>query len=209
MSIKVGALLEQFMLGAGVDDTRLSQATKVAKANISRLRNDPKANPTLATLKPLAAFFGVTVSQLLGEAPIGVMDEVAQVACRLPILAWHDIQNNLDGQYYGVSDWLSVEEKLTEHSFAVIMSDKTMVPIFPLGSLLIIESQIEYVDGMHVLLKGMDGGDPFLRQYLVDGNVRLLKSLKIGANWVEALNSEMQIIGAVIEIRYKMEGVKW
>lgn len=208
MSTKVGALLERFMQDAGVDDTRLSRATNVAKANISRLKKDPKANPTLATLKPLAAFFGLTVSQLLGEAPLTEVNEQAQVRCRIPVLVWSSINSFIEKQQCHTEDWLSMEEMLDENVFAAIVSDKTMSPIFPLGSILIIEPKADYSDGMYVLMQGVDGGEPFLRQYLVDGSARLLKSVKLGANWVEPISNEMNIIGAIKEIRYKMESME-
>ena len=208
MSTKVGVLLEQLMLDAGVDDTRLSQATKIAKANISRLKNDPKANPTLATLKPLAAFFGVTVSQLLGEAPLSGVKEQGQVRCRIPVLPWSSINAFLSEAHFTKADeWISMEDTMHAQAFGVIISDKTLSPIFPLGALLIIEPQQEYTDGMYVLIEGIDGGEPFLRQYLVDGKMRLLKSIKLGSNWGEPISNEMKIIGSVIEIRYRMEGL--
>lgn len=206
MATKVGALLEQLMFRLNVDDNKLSKATKVAKANISRLRNDPKANPTLATLKPLAEFFGVTVSQLLGEAPLSNNDVIEpQIAFRIPILEWNNIVGFVDGKRKKIDNWLSTEHGVTEHSFAVRVTDHTMVSLFPLDALLIIDKSTKYQDGMHVLVCSDDNSLPFLRQYLVDGNVRLLKSLKIGANWVEPLTEKIHILGAVIEVRYQME----
>ncbi len=205
MTTKVGDLLEQLMLGLNVDDTTLSKATKIAKANISRLRNDPRANPTLATLKPLAAFFGITVSQLLGEAPLldGELIE-PQVAFRLPILEWGDVLSFSNGKSTKFEEWLSTEHGVSEYAFALRITDHTMVALFPLNALLIMDKTTEYQDGMHVLVKMDDNPLPFLRQYLIDGNVRLLKSLKVGANWVEPLTSKMTILGSVIEVRYQM-----
>lgn len=205
MTTKVGTLLEQFMLGAKVDDATLSAETKVAKANISRLKNDPKANPTLATLKPLAAFFGVTVSQLLGEEPLTQVNEKGQVLSRLPILSWDDVQTNLTGHYFGVTDWLSVEYQVSEFAFALKVSDKTLIPIFPVGAILIIDKQTVYEDGMHVLVRNNEGDPPFLRQYLIDGNMKLLRSLKLGTHWSEPLSDSLTLIGAVLEVRFNRE----
>lgn len=205
MTTKVGALLEQFMLGAGIDDTRLSAATKVAKANISRLKNDPKANPTLATLKPLAAFFNVTVSQLLGEDPLTKEEHTGQVMYRLPILDWQEVSTNLDGKFFGISHWLSVDYSVSHSAFAVRVTDRTLIPIFPVGAVLIIDKQAVYEDGVHVLIQGNEGEVPFLRQYLIDGNIKLLKSLKAGTDWVEPLTKDISIIGAVVEVRLQMD----
>ena len=91
MRHQLGKRLQYLMMKLGIDETFLSTQTHVAKANISRLKNDPASNPTLATLKPLADFFGITVSQLLGEVPLE--DEAFQQGnhFRIPVIGFRHI----------------------------------------------------------------------------------------------------------------------
>lgn len=48
----------------------LSAQTGVSVSNISRLKNHPNSNPTVATLKPIADYFEVSIDQLLGFGSI-------------------------------------------------------------------------------------------------------------------------------------------
>lgn len=50
-----------------INDKDLSDSTGVPTANISRLKNNLTCNPTLGTLLPIAKYFGVTVSELIGD----------------------------------------------------------------------------------------------------------------------------------------------
>lgn len=206
MATQVGSLLEQLMAKAGVDETRLSKATKIAKANISRLKNDPKANPTLATLRPIAEFFGITVSQLVGESPIeSQILSSNKTVSRIPVIKWHSISQYITEKVAHSSNWLSTEHQLSEKAFAVQVQDKTMVALFPPHALLIIDKLEEYKDGMYILVKEHNMDEPFLKQLIIDGNVKLLKSLKIGINRIDNLLNQQTILGAVVEVRYHMQ----
>ena len=61
--------LERLMATRTINDIRLSQATGVPSTTIARLRTNSEANPTVSSLRPIARFFGVSISQLLGDAP--------------------------------------------------------------------------------------------------------------------------------------------
>lgn len=204
MTTKVAQAMAELMRLAEVDDNQLSKITKVAKANISRLRNDPKANPTLATLKPLAEFFGVTVSQLLGEAPLNVDQGHGQVAYRVPLLANDALLEARDDVAIKASQWLSTDYTVSEHAFAYKVLDTTLSPMFPYHSALIIDKKETYEDGSYLLVKSLASSKPFLRQYVIDGDSFWLKSVKLGPELVEPLNEGHQILGEVIEVRYQV-----
>lgn len=61
--------LERLMKQHNVSLKQLAQEVGVPAANISRLKNDSSSNPTLSTLIPIAKFFDVSVSELIGELP--------------------------------------------------------------------------------------------------------------------------------------------
>lgn len=203
MAHQVGERLKQLMARLGIDETRLATETKVAKANISRLRNDPHANPTLATLKPLADFFGISVSQLLGEAPLNTAGDGVVPNCRVPLLAWTQVSAFLEGKLAMHYQWVSTELEVTNNAFALKIVDKTMGPLFPVDAVVIIDRQPAYQEGMHVLICDAQLETPYLRQLIIEGNVRLLKSLKVGSHWVEAMNKAHTIVGTAIEVRYQ------
>ncbi len=209
MSHKAGLQLKKLMNEADIDDLRLSQLTGVAKSNISRLKNDPDSNPTLATLKPIADYFAITVSQLLGEVPIatqGAQDESGVIITQVPKIAWDEIQSFIRDKHQLLQlASISTDRVVSTDAFAVTVMDSTLMPIFPKGALLVVEPNQTPADGSHILMMTSAKAKPCLRQYLQDGETVLLKSLKAGTNWMEPLESQHQIIGVVLEVRYQLE----
>jgi len=59
--------LYRLMESRKVELKDISKATGIPKANISRLLNDKTSNPTLNTLIPLARYFDISVSDLIGD----------------------------------------------------------------------------------------------------------------------------------------------
>lgn len=62
--------LKLLLFRHGLTEAELAKKTGVSKANISRLINQNNCNPTLNTLAPLAQYFEISVSQLIGEIPV-------------------------------------------------------------------------------------------------------------------------------------------
>ncbi len=68
---RLSAILNHLMAESKIDGVQLSRRTGIPVTTINRLRkNDADNNPTLSTLVPLAHFFAITVSQLIGDEPI-------------------------------------------------------------------------------------------------------------------------------------------
>ena len=57
-----------------VDQATVARATKIPATTIARLRSRETINPTYATLRALSKFFGVSLSELVGERPIPGLD---------------------------------------------------------------------------------------------------------------------------------------
>lgn len=66
---KVAANLRQLIRARGISENQLSRHTDVAQPTIHRILAGHTADPRDGTLRPLAAWFGVTVEQLRTELP--------------------------------------------------------------------------------------------------------------------------------------------
>lgn len=53
---------------SGVSPSRAAQEAGLSKSIVTKWKNDPAAIPNSAVLEKLAAYFGVSISELLGEA---------------------------------------------------------------------------------------------------------------------------------------------
>ena len=85
---RLSAILNHLMAESRIDGVQLSRRTGVPVTTINRLRkNDVDNNPTLSTLVPLANFFVITVSQLIGDGP---EKSTVKFIARGPSTPWGD-----------------------------------------------------------------------------------------------------------------------
>ena len=70
----LGEQLASLMHKHHIDDAELSKATGIPASTISRMPLNSNANPTAASLRPIARFFNISISQLLGDEPLSKKD---------------------------------------------------------------------------------------------------------------------------------------
>ena len=83
----VSQVLLMLMNRAGLTDNELADRTGIPQPTISRIRNGDSRDPRDSTLRPLAQYFGLSVSQLRGDVPlpadrvkVAANNEVAEVS---------------------------------------------------------------------------------------------------------------------------------
>lgn len=83
----VSQILSSLMERAGLTDNELAERVGIPQPTISRIRNGDSRDPRDSTLRPLAQYFGLTVSQLRGDMPlpservkVSANDEVTEVS---------------------------------------------------------------------------------------------------------------------------------
>ena len=67
IGISLNRNLSILMKENGVSLSLLYRNTGIAIPTIKRLQNDPTTNPTIGTLLPIANFFGISITQLIGN----------------------------------------------------------------------------------------------------------------------------------------------
>ncbi|MDX2346677.1 MAG: helix-turn-helix domain-containing protein [Legionella sp.] len=123
----------------------LAKATGLPQPTLYQLYTGVTENPRKKTLIALADYFSVTVSQLLGEAPLPVyLPEKTKVQLELntaPLLTLDDLyhwpnQINLDHKKE-----IFLDNPSNHTTFAITMPDNSMEPLFPNGCLLIFDTE--------------------------------------------------------------------
>lgn len=83
----VSEILSGLMARQGLTDNELADRSGIPQPTISRIRNGESRDPRDSTLRPLAHYFGLTVSQLRGDVllpaetvMIAAQDQVTQVS---------------------------------------------------------------------------------------------------------------------------------
>ena len=69
MSEKLSQNLNLLMAEARINAEALSRHISLPASTIKKVRNNNDSNPTLSTLTPLANYFSLTISQLIGDEP--------------------------------------------------------------------------------------------------------------------------------------------
>ena len=83
----VSEILMKLMSRQGLTDNELADRVGIPQPTISRIRNGDSRDPRDSTLRPLAQYFGLSVSQLRGDVPlpadrvkVAANDEVTEVS---------------------------------------------------------------------------------------------------------------------------------
>ena len=90
----VSEILMKLMSRQGLTDNELADRVGIPQPTISRIRNGDSRDPRDSTLRPLAQYFGLSVSQLRGDVPlpadrvkVAANDEVTEVSADVLRLA--------------------------------------------------------------------------------------------------------------------------
>ncbi len=204
-------ILIQLMDECDIDSMRLSRNTGVPISTINRLRSGTSTNnPTLSTLIPLAEFFSITVSQLIGDEPFSQNRTTG--AHKPDKIAWKMIDHLTWEQ---ASQWpekkpepgedmhnaVSTDLTVSDIAFALTMEGDSMSPRFPEGTILIIdpEQKSQNRDFILMLLKGQN--KPLFKQLLIDGDEQYIKSLNPDFAEIKKIAQKdgSKIIGVMIQ----------
>ena len=79
--MQLGSRLQEIREDQGLTQTELAVRVRTSQSTISQIEAGDR-NPSYRTLVKLAAALGVTVSYVLGEAPVGDLDPVEEAHFR-------------------------------------------------------------------------------------------------------------------------------
>lgn len=192
IAIVLSELIKKFDLNA----LEIERLTGVPSSTIYRLLKS-SGNPTIEVLKKLASFFQITVSQLIGEEPIG---------CRqIPLIPPHEVSNyfKMDHEQKSKFDNIPIDFPLNQKSFASICQDSTMEPFILRNSIVIIDPEKEINNKDFVFLINKDAKQPKIRQIISDGENFYLKILnsEFPSELTKIIKQEYLFIGVIVHYR--------
>jgi SOS-response transcriptional repressor LexA len=200
--------LNHLMKEAHITMSQLHRNTDVPIPTIQRMRNDYDANPTISSLKPIADFFNITVSQLIGDEPlphrliVGGYRENRQQWITIPLISWEEAITwpKATG---GKKDrrTISTDIELSKQAYALQVEEENWINLAP-ETLLIIEPKLDYKHRDFVVVYKKGDNQATLKQLLVDDGIKYLKPLVVGYQ-ITQLTNKHKLLGAVME--YKME----
>lgn len=197
-------VLNKLMKNQGLSLDKLAKLTGVSRSNINRMRTDPDCNPTIYTLLPIAKFFQISVEQLIGEQPITDSHKYQLDSLKLeklPILrTYQEILNFV--QYSTLpehTDYTYVENLVSTISFAYVVQDNNMQPLFPPNIMVIFDPEKSATNHSFVLALDIHNKQVIFRQYLGGGELNSLISLHKQVDSAISITENINIIATAVE----------
>ena len=206
---KLSSVLKKLLFDRDMKPVDLARAVDMPPPTIHRLVTGKSSRPYKTSLEPIAGYFSITVDQLLGEDSITIQEaENGQTSLMknnvraIPIITWKGTLALEEAITLGKKE-IIVANDISEKSFALIMTDTSMEPLCPRGSILIFDPQLTPIDRSYVLVKLHDSKIPVFRQLLIDLEHKYLKPLNpdLSAFQMRILHKNDVILACLIESR--------
>lgn len=207
--LRLGSVLKRLLFDRGMKPIDLAREVNIPPPTIHRLLTGKSTRPYGSSLQPIADYFSLSVNQLLGEEPLPNQscDDINKTQLRkihtLPLIPWENLQSL---EYADKSNYNSIPftGKISESSYATIMNDSSMDPLFSFGTILIFDPKKIFKDRSYVLAQFHDSGLIVFRQLLIDLEFKYLKPLNpdLSSFQMRLLSEKDKIIGTLIEARH-------
>jgi SOS-response transcriptional repressor LexA len=187
----------------------LAKRTKIPQPTLFRWMVGAAREPRQSSLKPLAEFFGIAVSDLMerdietGE----IKTEVANYKLRsevhvLPMEMIKKYPEDLNsGEYVPFLDEVPVmEAKVSRNAFAIIVKGDAMAPLMPEGARLIVDPFRPAVHGDFIVVAEPSTHFPIIRKMVEEGGYTYLQPENSKYDTIK-LDVEPQIFGVIAEMQ--------
>jgi transcriptional regulator with XRE-family HTH domain len=144
---KLSHNLKSLLTKSRLSENELSRRTGVPQQVINRIMSGINTNPKISTLMPIANYFMISLSQLVGDAP--PPQEVKLNTTHLgwneiPLIKW-DTLNHLQMKCIDLNNnkRIMVDTNINPDCFALTMEGNSMEPRFPEGTILVFDQSMK------------------------------------------------------------------
>lgn len=205
--MNIGNIIKLLLYESGLNESELSRHTGIAKSTINNIINH-NSNPTCQVLKQIAQFFGITISQLIGEDDLtknrvrGLYYPESYTLTKIPLLQFNEIEPFLQDELKlgHNSKWISSEHELSNHSFALFIDNDMYNLFIPKNSIIIVNTSLQPNYGDIILIK--TNNSITIKQLLLNNDKCFLKTLDSNFNTVFPINKKDIVFGTIVEQRY-------
>jgi len=208
-NMTVSEVLKTLMFKEDIRVSGLARKIGVPQQTLQRVVAGLSPNPHEATLVPLAEYFNITIDQLKGKADIpGIRTlggEEDKPWHELPLLSWDEAceYDTLAKETLAAKKHILTEVKVSDAAYALTMQDSSMEPVYPAGTVMIVDPKLELDDRRYVIVKLKGENRAIIRWVTTDGRDYFLKLLNpdlSGAGLVK-LTSEDKVLGVVVQAK--------
>lgn len=152
---QLSTILKRLMLKENLTESELSRRTGIGQPVIHRISSGETDNPKIDTLLPIAGYFSITLSELVGDHPLPAgkihsnnSTPVAVHWQKVPLLNWGQVDHWLNHKQcqFPLRN-IGCQYALSEQAYAVEMSDNSLSPRFPVNTVFVVEPERAPVQG--------------------------------------------------------------
>lgn len=202
--------LNLLMAEARLNAEELSRRINLPASTIKKIRNNKDVNPTLSTLVPLAKYFSLTISQLVGDEPFpesrikGSYMINPGVLSQIPLISWQDAMTwpDINNKYYST---ISTEHQYSKNAYGLLVEEETWENLAK-DTALLVDPALPAESRDFIIVHKLGQKTPTLKQALFDEGQLYLKPVIQGYN-IGVFTNEHKILGVVVEYKKYLKKV--
>lgn len=203
MSEKLSKNLNLLMAESRLNAEELSRRIGLPASTIKKIRNND-SNPTLSTLSPLAKYFSLTISQLVGDEPFpesrikGSYKINLETLNQVPLIAWHEAII-WPTAYNPSRATVTTEHRYSKNAYALLVEEDNWENLAK-DTALLVEPALEVEHRDFIIVHKNGQKIPTLKQALLDEGQMYLKPVTQGYN-IAVFTPEHKILGVIVEYK--------
>lgn len=194
------------MAEARISASQLAKSTGLPATTIKRIRCNSNANPTLVSLLPISKFFGVSVSQLIGDEELPIQTNPSTTThpkawTKVAIIDWERVIDWPQNMAAEDLEYTSTDREIGDKPYALIVEEENWENLAP-NTLLIVDPTLKPEHRDYAIVHRLGDKRATLKQVLFDDGEKYLKPVVTGYQ-ITRLTDKHKFLGVVVE--YKME----
>lgn len=192
------------MADAHLNAEELSRRIGIPASTIKKIRNNNDSNPTLSTLSPLAKYFSLTISQLVGDEPFpdsrikGSYKLTQETLYHFPLITWEETITWPSAKIIPKHS-VTTEHKYGKNAYALLVEEDNWENLAK-NTALLVDPTLKPEHRDFVIVHKSGQKKPTLKQILLDEGNIYLKSVTQGIG-ITALTENHNIFGIVVEYK--------
>ena len=199
----ITSVLELLIAGSGHTGKEIASKIGLPNTTFHKIQSGSTVNPTIENVTKIADYFGISVDQLIGKAPLNNFFE-QDLVC-IPVISLKETPINSIGsltiENYKHWQRMQINGDLKTHNlFAIKVTGGAMSPIFDEKTIAIIDCNQEIKNKSLVLAYIDSENDYVIRRVNIDGAYKLLKPFNPDFPLIH-LSEKDKIVGVVVSAR--------
>lgn len=198
--------LRRLMQTHRINECALSRQTTIPQPTLHKILSGKTNDPRASTLKSLAAYFKVSIEELLYGTPTTKSQNSSVQTQLIAVISWSDcinVQKSIDEHTPTHWNKWIVSEFLSNKAFA-LTSKASMDARFPKGTIFIVDPTGTAEDGDLVIVHFPNTSEATIRELSVDGPSKFLLPICPNSS-ICTLDDNINILGIVRQTRFFFE----